>query len=129
LRFVKVEESREGSKLCAFNVDFQDVDKVVTVVFHELAETPHLNVYVGTVVVDGAKCPGLEMGSVGVYPEFRTPLQGTDGVSTGCGIGDMETHAGDAKIVSPDLALRGLLQKFRFEGGFTIYACSARAEE
>jgi len=74
LRFVKVEESGEGSKLCAFNVDFKDVDKVMTIVFHELVETPHLDVHAGTVVVDGAKCPGLEMGSVGVGPKFRTPL-------------------------------------------------------
>ena len=60
----KVEESREGSKLCAFNVDFQDVNEIVAVVFHEPPETPHLDVYVGTVVIDGAKCPGLEIGSV-----------------------------------------------------------------
>jgi len=70
----KVEESREGSKLCAFNVDFQDINEIVAVVLHETAETPHLNIYVGTVVVDGAKCPGLEMGSVRVCPKFRSPL-------------------------------------------------------
>jgi len=75
LRLVKVEESREGSKLCAFDVHFQDIDEIVAVVFHEPAETPHLDVYVGTVVVDGAKCPRLEVGSVGVALEFRAPLQ------------------------------------------------------
>ena len=70
----KVKESREGSKLCAFNVDFQDINEIVTVMFHESTKTPHLDVYVGTVVVDGAECPGLEMSSVGVGPKFRSPL-------------------------------------------------------
>jgi hypothetical protein len=48
----------------------------VAVVFHEPAKTPHLDVHVGTVVVDGAKCPGLEMGPVTVRIEFGTPLKG-----------------------------------------------------
>lgn len=74
LRFVKIEESREGSKLCALDVDLQDVNEIMAIVFHEPAETPHLNFHVGAVVVDGAECPGLEMGSVGVFLEFRTPL-------------------------------------------------------
>ena len=74
LGFVEVEEGREGSKLRAFDVDFKDVNKIMTIVFHELAEAPHLNVYIGIVIVNGAKCPGLEMGSVGVRLEFRTPL-------------------------------------------------------
>ena len=34
---------------------------------------------------------------------------------------DMETHAVDTEIVSPGLTLGGLLQKFRFGGGFVIY--------
>ena len=74
LRFIKVEEGRKGSKLCAFNVDFQDINKIMTVVFHELVETPHLDLRAGTVVVDGTECPGLEVGSVGIGPELRTPL-------------------------------------------------------
>jgi len=74
LGFVEVKEGREGSKLCAFDVDFKNVNEIVTIVFHELAETPHLNVHIGIVVVDGAKCPGFEVGSVGVRLEFRTPL-------------------------------------------------------
>ena len=71
---VEVEEGREGSKLCAFDVDLEDVDEIMAIVFHELAEAPHLNLYIGIVVVDGAKCPGLEVCSVGVRVELRTPL-------------------------------------------------------
>ena len=71
---VKVEEGREGSKLCAFDVDFQDVDEIVTVEFHESPEAPHLNAYIGAVVINRAECPGLEIGSVGVGPEFGAPL-------------------------------------------------------
>ena len=123
LRLEKVEESRERSKLCAFNVDFQDINKIVAVVFHKPAETPHLDVYVGTVVIDRAECPGLKMGSVGVGTKFRSPLSR---VSTVAGLTNWglrwKTHAADAKIVSPDLASGSLLQKFRFEGGFTIDA-------
>ena len=74
LRFVKVEESPEGLELCAFYIDFKDVNEIVTIVFHERAETPELGVCVETVVIDGAKCPWLKMGSVGVGPDFRTPL-------------------------------------------------------
>ena len=74
LRLVKVEESLEGSKLCAFNVDFQEIDEIVSVVVHEPAEAPHLDVCTGTVFVDGTKCPGLEVGAVGVSVDFRTPL-------------------------------------------------------
>lgn len=74
LRFIKIEERREGSKLCALDVDLQDVNEIMAIVFHEPAETPHLNFHVGTVIVDGSECPGLEMGSVGVFLEFRTPL-------------------------------------------------------
>ena len=74
LGLVEVEEGCEGSKLCAFYIDFEDVNEIMSIVFHELAEAPHLNVYIGIVVVDGAKCPGLEVGSVGVRAEFRTPL-------------------------------------------------------
>ena len=74
LGFVEVKEGCEGSKLCAFDVDFKNVNEIMTIVFHELAETPHLNVHIRIVVVDGAKCPGFEVGSVGVRLEFRTPL-------------------------------------------------------
>jgi len=102
LGLVKVEESLQRSKLCAFDVDFEDVDEVMTVVFHEPAETPHLDVHVGAMVVDRAKRPGLEMGSVSVGFEFRTPTT-------------------DAKIVSPDLASRSFFQEFRFKGRFPIY--------
>ena len=70
----KVEECSEGSKLCAFNVDFQDINEIVAVVFHESPETPHLDVYVGTMVIDGAECPGLEISSVRVSPKLRSPL-------------------------------------------------------
>lgn len=75
MRLVEVEESLQGSKLCAFDIHFEDVDKVVTIVFHEPAEAPHLNAHAGTMVVDGAKCPRLKMGSVGVRFEFGTPLE------------------------------------------------------
>jgi len=74
LRLEKVEEGGEGSKLCSFNVDFQDIDEIVTVVFHEPSETPHFNIHVGTVVINGAECPGLEVGSMGVGPKFGAPL-------------------------------------------------------
>ena len=47
----------------------------MAVVFHEPAETPHLDVHVGTVVIGGTKCPGLEMSSVTVGIEFGTPLK------------------------------------------------------
>jgi hypothetical protein len=57
----------------------------MAIVFHKLAETPHLNVYVGTVVVDRTKCPRFEMGSVGVDLKFGTPLQRTDGMRTVAG--------------------------------------------
>ena len=74
LGLIEVEEGREGSKLCAFNVDFKDINEIVTIVFHELPQAPHLNVHVGLVAVDGAKCPGLEVGPVRVRLKFRTPL-------------------------------------------------------
>jgi hypothetical protein len=43
LGFVEVEKGREGSKLCAFDVYSKDVNEIMTIVFHELAEAPHLN--------------------------------------------------------------------------------------
>ena len=72
---MEVKESREGSKLCAFNIDFQDIDEIVTIVLHEPSKAPHLDAHVGTMVVDGAKCPRLEMGSVREGLEFRAPLE------------------------------------------------------
>ena len=39
---------------------------------------------------------------------------------------DTNPYLGDAIIVSPDLASRSLLQKFRLEGGFVIHALSVR---
>lgn len=79
MRFVEVEERLQGSELCAFDVDFEDIDEVVTVLFHESAEAPHLDIHVSTMVVDGTKCPGLEMGTVRVRFELGTPLEGVDG--------------------------------------------------
>jgi hypothetical protein len=75
LRLVKVEKSLQGSKLCALDVDLEDIDEIVAVVFHEPAETPHFDLHVGTMVIDGAECPGFKMGSVRVRFEFGTPLE------------------------------------------------------
>ena len=90
LSLEEVEEGFQGSKLCAFDVDFEDIDEIMTVVFHEPAETPHLDVHVGTVVISGTKCPRLEMSSVTVGIEFRAPLKVVVGERCS-GIEDLES--------------------------------------
>lgn len=95
----------------------------MAIVFHEFEEAPHRNARAGTVVVDRAKCPGLEMGPVGVRMKFRAPLSRNElGECRRHQAYNWETYTANAEIVSPDLASGGRLQKPRFERGFAIDA-------
>lgn len=94
-----VNEGDQRFEFCAFDINLEDIDKVVAVYFHEFGEGVHGGMYGWAVIVLWAESIRMEM---------RTLLESGN-------ILDLRTERVDGKVVAPDLTTGSSFQDGRLE--------------